>query len=444
MFFMHTGQVLSVENPLTVPNNKVGIHILNESDLEDAARLVNSSGGEWGYVTIVIRKDERNIGKWQRTFDKMRRLKLIPIVRIASTMESDYWSKLQENDIDSWVYFLNSLNWVIKNRYVVIGNEPNHAKEWGGELNPEEYAHYLSSFTKKLKDSSPEFFILPSGFDASAPNAKETMSEDVYLKRMIDSVPDLFNNIDGWVSHSYPNPNFSGSENDSGRGTIKTYEWEKDYLKSIGIDKNLPVFITETGWLHNMDGKISFYHTPFSVGQRLIKAYENVWNTPEVVAVTPFILNYASPPFENFSWKKSDGSFYEHYVEIQKLGKVYGNPLQKVSGEIITVIVPQVIKRGESFYGMAYVKNTGQAIWDGGVTTVIGNSDKNIEIEPVAALNLEPGQKGFAFFKGSFNEEVTGSYSSDIKLILQEKEISIPHNIFLEIIDPEEGQLATK
>jgi hypothetical protein len=157
------GYTFAIENPSARPNNIYGIHILDENDLEDAAKLVNSSGGDWGYVTLVIRKDERDSQRWQKTFDKMRRLHLIPIVRIATIQVNSHWEKPVQGEIDGWVSFLNSLNWVIKNRYVIIGNEPNHAAEWGNELNPQEYADYLSTLSEKLKNESGDFFILPAG-----------------------------------------------------------------------------------------------------------------------------------------------------------------------------------------------------------------------------------------------------------------------------------------
>ena len=56
------------------PNNKTGIHLAIPSyeDLEKAARLVNSSGGDWGYVTLVIEQHDRDFQKWQDIFDRMR------------------------------------------------------------------------------------------------------------------------------------------------------------------------------------------------------------------------------------------------------------------------------------------------------------------------------------------------------------------------------------
>jgi len=43
-------KVSAIENPIARPNNFFGIHILDENDLDDAAKLINSSGGDWGYA----------------------------------------------------------------------------------------------------------------------------------------------------------------------------------------------------------------------------------------------------------------------------------------------------------------------------------------------------------------------------------------------------------
>ena len=83
-----------------------------------------------------------------------------------------------------------------KNRYLVIGNEPNHAKEWGGELNPSEYGNYLHAFSKKLKTSNSNFFIMPAGFDASASNGKASMSEDSFLREMVEKNQNVFEYVD--------------------------------------------------------------------------------------------------------------------------------------------------------------------------------------------------------------------------------------------------------
>ncbi len=407
--------IFAAENPLSTDNNPFGIHIINEGDLEDAANLVNSTGGDWGYVTLVVRRDERNIASMQRTLDKMRRLHLIPIIRIATLQDEENWVKPTNDDIDNWVYFLNSLNWVVKNRYIIIGNEPNHAKEWGGEVNPGEYAHYFYDFASKLKDASPDFFILPAGFDASAPTDKLHMEEEKYIREMVSAKPDVLNIIDGWSSHSYPNPGFSGNAEGEGKGSVRTYQWELDLLKELGITKELPVFITETGWIHDMENLSLRNKTIEQVGEELKTAYSKTWNDNRIVAITPFVLNYQTPPFDIFSWKKKDGTFYDFYYDIAKLQKREGKPKQEHKGEIIAVFTPEVIDHGETFYGLAFVKNTGQSIWHSGEVQLVESSGREIQIETPALFDIEPGQTGFILYSGLKTDNSDFSFSIQIE-----------------------------
>ena len=392
--------IYAIENPLSSPNNRFGIHILDENDIPDAAKLVNSSGGDWGYVTIVIRKDERDTSRWQTVFDNMRRLHLIPIIRVATIQGSGGWKKPNLDEIDGWVSFFNSLNWVVKNRYVVIGNEPNHALEWGGEINPEEYANYLYTFSQKLKNSEGDYFVLPSGFDASASNSKNTLSEVEYLKRMLEAQPSLFNNIDGWVSHSYPNPGFSGSQDDMGRGTVATFEWELELLKSLGVTKDLPIFITETGWAHDMNGiDINNLDTD-SISSKLKTAYQTAWNKDNIVAVTPFILNYQKEPFDKFSWKRKDGGFYIFYDEIKNLSKPKGNPNQIIAVNILSLLLPPIIPNNGSKLGIALIKNEGQSIWEANEIILSNFKGLDVEVNPkIIFKNVEPGDITIAIIK---------------------------------------------
>jgi len=346
----------------------------------------------------------------------MRRLHLIPIVRIATQQKDSIWEKPNPDDIKNWVFFLNSLNWVIKNRYVIIGNEPNHATEWGGELNPEEYTDYLISFSKQLKEASDDFFVLPAALDASAPDNKTHMKESTFLNKMYEYNTGVFNYIDALNSHSYPNPDFSGSEKDTGAGSIKTYEWELNFLKGLGVEKQLKVFITETGWAHNQDGQDTKYKDIPTISKSLTYAYTNVWNDEKIVAVTPFVLGYQDKPFDIFSWKKKGGGFYDFYYEVQKLSKKQGSPKQITAGEIVAVLSPQIIKRGDKFYGLAVVKNKGQTIWKKGAISLIKDKADNLEIEPFFFSEIEPGQIGFIFFRVTSSNAPQESLQASIKL----------------------------
>jgi len=389
---LSTNEIQAMYNPLEVKNNIYGMHIVNHSDLEDTAKLVNTNSGDWGYVTIVIAEDQRNKEIWQKFLDDCRRLHLIPIVRVATKFTDESWQIPEESEIDNWVSFFNSLNWVIENRYVVIGNEPNHAKEWGGKIDPKGYALYLKEFSSKLKNSNQDYFVLPAGFDQDAPNSKKTMDEKKYISEMIKAVPDNFQFIDGWNSHSYPNPAFSGPKTGTGRRSIRGYEWELEILKSHNILKDLPVFVTETGWVRNSKKEEQ-------IAENLRYAYEEVWmKDKRVVAVTPFILNYTEEPFNEFSWKNKNGSFTKTYSTIQNTQKLKGEPKQKINGEIIFSFLNPLMFRGTEQKAFSIVKNTGQAIWEQSESNVINESNKEISVSNTKFSNIEPFSTGLVVY----------------------------------------------
>lgn len=430
-----TTKALAIENPISVSNNKFGIHITDLADLEDAAKLVNSSGGDWGYVTFVIQKTDRNEKFWQTIFDKCRRLHLIPIVRIATRPRGDVWEKPSLGDIDGWVSFLNSLNWVIKNRYVVIGNEPNHAKEWGGEINPEEYTDYLISFSYKLRAKSVDFFILPAGLDSSAPNGKETMDEYLFLKRMYTKNNNFLSYIEGWTSHSYPNPAFSASENDTGRTSIRSFYWERLILKEFGLKNDLPVFITETGWTHKVTPDDKKLLDPNLLGEKYKNAFANAWNDQDIVAVTPFVLTYKEQPFIQFSWRDANNSFYSFYKDVSSINKTAGKPIQIDKAEITAFYVFPYQLSGTSYSGLFLVKNVGQTIWNIGDFSLHSKDGVNPSISSSSFSELEPGNIGLISFRG-ISGDVSESKLHTVILYRNNLPISHEYTFHLITISP--------
>lgn len=361
-FFVLPRPILSFEN------NKFGIHITQTADLNKARELVNSNGGDWGYVTIVIQENDRDREKWQNFFDVSREYHLIPLVRIATKPSGDIWEKPDISILPSWVDFLNSLNWPVKDRFVIIYNEPNHAKEWGNEVNPKEYAKILQQSIQLFKQKNENFKVLNAGFDQAASNSKLTMDEKQFLKEMNFEVPGIFEQLDAWVSHSYPNHGFVGKPWERGRATIKGYEWELQVLSSFGISKKLPVFITETGWPHNKNFKYQIsnfkFYRPEIASEYLRQAYENVWlSDKQVVAITPFILDYPFFPFDNFSWFDENNNPYPQFEIIKNMPKKKGEVNQEESWEIIDFSIPSILPVNYYYKGKISLKNTGQSIW---------------------------------------------------------------------------------
>ncbi|MEK7532885.1 MAG: hypothetical protein AAB542_00455, partial [Patescibacteria group bacterium] len=210
--------------------------------------------------------------------------------------------------------------------------------------------------------------------------------------------PALFDHLDGWTSHSYPNPAFSGSVFAVGRGTLRSFLWEREYLKQLGVTKKLPVFITETGWVHREGVQTnSGLLSSDQVGANFLLAAAQVWTDPDIVAITPFVLNYQGLPFDHFSWKKlGSQEYYPQYGAYQQIGKLSGQPYQREKYSLEHRLVPGSLVAGSTYVLSALLKNEGQ-----GILSEQGG-DYSVELvttPPFLAVReplpvMEPGQYG--------------------------------------------------
>lgn len=384
-------------------NNKFGIHITHEADLERAVELVNSNGGDWGYVTIVIQDNDLDERKWQDFFNQCREKHLIPLVRLATHLEGENWIKPTNDTVRRFAAFLNRLNWPIKTRYVIIFNEPNQANEWGGEVNPKEYAQILNQAIAVFKQENTDFSLLNAGFDQAAPNSKKTMDEAKFLKEMNFEVPLIFEQLDGWASHSYPNHGFIGKPWQTGKATVSGYKWEISYLKTLGNNKNLPVFITETGWPHAANErsniKTNKFYSPEVAAEYLMFAYENVWLPDKnIIAITPFILNYPEDLFTHFSWVDSNGKPYPQFELVKNIIKKAGEPEQIEKYKFEKFFYSPFLPTNFEFKGKLVLENIGQSIWGEKQFSIKGEG-KGIIVSYLvlpAKVIVKPGDK-YAF-----------------------------------------------
>jgi len=322
VFLLLPKSCFAIEDPLSLPNNKMGVHILFPSEISLAANLINGNGGDWGHVTIPIQAGDKNLEKWQKFMDDAKKLHLIPIVRLAT--EGDYfntvvWKKPSGDDILDFANFLNSLVWPVKNRYIVIFNEVNRADEWEGNLDPKEYADILNYAVFVFKSLDKDFFIISSGLDNAASNASgQSMNEYDYMVAMNDAVPGIFSSIDGLGSHSYPNPGFRQMPYILTSKNIYSFSFEKNLAFRLS-GKNLPVFITETGWSKDALSENQ-------IAQYFKYAFDYVWSDKDIIAVTPFLLQAGQGPFFQFSLTNENGQYNQISQQLEKLPKIKGKP----------------------------------------------------------------------------------------------------------------------
>ena len=321
-FFMMPKPALAAENPLAVANNKIGIHILDVTELPAAAKLVNGNGGDWGYVLIPIQSGDKDLIKWQQFMNDCKKYHIIPIIRLATEgdpFNTTVWRKPNPADIIDFANFLNSLDWPTKNRYIIVYNEVNRGDEWGGNANPTEYADLLSFAISVFKSKSSDFFMISAGMDNAAPDQGSVyMNEYNYYKQMNQAVPGIFNQLDGMSSHSYPNPGFSQPPDNTSTTGVGSFAFERSLLQGMS-QKTLPVFITETGWSADAvteDMRVQYYSQTLST----------IWNDSGIVAITPFLLQAGAGPFEKFTFITGSGYQTKQYKFWQSTPKTKGVP----------------------------------------------------------------------------------------------------------------------
>lgn len=290
---------------------KMGVHILNPTELTDAKALVALDDPEaWHYMTIPFTLEDINKEKeWQAFFDAAREQKVIPLVRLTTKVEGAAWKVPNQREITSQIAVLSRLTWPTDARHIIVFNEVNHAKEWGNSIDPVEYADVLS-FTKNWANSeNKNYIVLPAAMDLAAPNGSATREAFSYMAEMYAADPEVFTGLGGWNSHSYPNPAFSASPQAKGKNTLRGYEFELAFLKGKA-ERDLPVYITETGWEDS--AKTSRWLTSYYQ-----YALQHIWSDSRVVAVTPFVFKGDPGPFTRFSFVKGDDTPTRQYTALQ-------------------------------------------------------------------------------------------------------------------------------
>lgn len=295
---------------------KLGVHLLQPEEIHQAHDLL--PGG--GYLTVVLPANQLDETKWQSFFDSAQEYNFTPIIRLATEFQEQSWRLPTKKDITRFAHFLNQLNWYQDQLNIIVFNEPNHAAEWGGQVDPISYAQTLAFTADWFHTEPKQYLILNAALDAAAPNGPITASASSFLSELHQADPTVLKKIDTWNSHSYPNPHFSASPYQTNPQSIRGYQHELAQLKLL-TDKDLDCFITETGWSSN---KLSFQ----TIALYYQHALDQVWLPDEKIkAITPFLLNAQAGPFQVFSLLDKTGQPTPAYKIIQTLSSQLNHEL---------------------------------------------------------------------------------------------------------------------
>ena len=289
-------------------NNKVGINVIRHFEtryLKAASQIVNSSGGDWGYVgVLLLTEDRQDPARVQRLLDDANQFHLIPIIRLGTRMEGNMWVKPGPMEPAEWKRFFGQLQWHFPAVYLEVGNEVNLGFEWGGDVNPKEYARYLESFINTFADQKSRFKILNAAMDLSNATKPGVMMDDFeYLAAMRAEVPGIFGRLDGWASNPY---HFFED-----RGIRYTYRGYSQELDFIGLD--LPVFVTES--------YVGFVDDPVKIADYYQKAFSEWMKDSRVVAATPHFFNPEAKLFWMFD-ADAEGNPINLSVTAQRLAQM--------------------------------------------------------------------------------------------------------------------------
>jgi hypothetical protein len=285
-------------NPVLAQEISVlGVHILSPHDMKYAVKLLKEDvdTDRWHYLTIPLTlNDLDRLELWQEFFKECQKERFIPIIRLATRAEGDTWIRPNRKQIVQMFEFMNQLAWPTEERLIIVFNEVNHGKEWGGQIDPISYTQILEFTADWAHTETASYLVLPAAMDLAASDSSQTMEAFTYLSQMLAVNPWIFDHIDIWNSHSYPNPAFSSSPERTGQNSMRGFEFELNYLKRK-TDKTFKVIITETGWIENRLTRpwLSKYY---------LYALQHIWSHPQVIGVTPFIVKGAPGPFAAFSF----------------------------------------------------------------------------------------------------------------------------------------------
>ncbi|KKP69739.1 hypothetical protein A2X44_04675 [candidate division CPR3 bacterium GWF2_35_18] len=317
-------------------NNRYGMYMVTDhtnltldKQLSEISNLVNGSGGDWGYVLIpfwINYETSFNKNVWQQFFDLTEKYHLIPIIQLQT---NQFGKDFLEPRITKTAKFLNSFYWPSSCRLITVFNEMNALEYYPNGIDPEGYAEGLNMIIDIFKKENKNFYMMNGGLNTSARSGPHYLDAEDFMIRMNNKVPGIFEKIDGWANHAYPQPEFSGDYYNppswyEKRDQIKSYEWELELLQKHFNITGLSVFITETGWVHK-EGNIPKWQYKDSTltATYFDDAFKNIWGPDDrIKAIIPFIFNHKA--WTNFNWMNDDGYCFPQCDVLRNLPKVKG------------------------------------------------------------------------------------------------------------------------
>lgn len=298
--------------------DSIGMHVLRPQELEQVAQQYADLRQESNLTPLFITlpftlNDVDNLQPWQDAFNLAKQQNIVPIVRLSTRFDAELnaWIIPNRYQMMQLMTAVDHLPWPQPKRHIILFNETNHAPEWGGQFNEQNYrqlAETLTFMVDWLHTEDNQYVVLPPAMDLAAGNTSSTREAFDYWRELLTQEPNLLTYFDGWNSHSYPNPGFSASPYRDGKNSLRGYQHELAWLAQYSDRSDWSVYITETGWQANFSENTLRSYYSYSL--------QNIWNDGQIVAVTPFLFAGAPGPFAGFSFVDEAGQPTKHWQAL--------------------------------------------------------------------------------------------------------------------------------
>lgn len=187
-----------------------GVHILHPGEIAQVAKEfdhVRQTEDEKIYVTIPFTlEDIGRLAEWQSGFEEAKKHNVIPLVRVSTRFNPDKnaWEVPDRRQMILLVKALSTLDWPQEQRHVILFNEPNHNAEWGGKVDPAEFAKVTTFLADWFHTEGKNYVLLPAAADLAAPNGSTTWEAFRFWQGVLAADPQYLEHFDAWNSHSYP------------------------------------------------------------------------------------------------------------------------------------------------------------------------------------------------------------------------------------------------
>ena len=155
--------------------DSIGIHILHPQEISQVRQLFseqNTNKHTPVYVTIPYSlADTKKAEDWQLFFKQSKEVNVIPIVRLTTAFEKNTWKVPSRSDVVLLLDSLDKMEWPQPERHIIVFNEVNHAKEWGGQISPRTYASILEFTANWAHTQAHPYVVLPAALDLAAPQS---------------------------------------------------------------------------------------------------------------------------------------------------------------------------------------------------------------------------------------------------------------------------------